>query len=384
VTRIALIGGGIGGLTAGIALQQAGFAPIIYERAPAFGEVGAGISLSPNAVKGLAMLGFEAFLDLRANEPLDQFLYHGLTGEHLLTYDRRTCRTTYGAPYLQLHRADLVEGLVDRFGRENCRMGMTLTGLVQDEYAVTLQFEDGSTASAEVAIAADGLRSVVRDILFETPPPTFSGHVAWRAQVPGDRLPARATERSSINHIGPGQNLVTYPVRGAALVNVVALTRSAQWAEESWHTRAHPDELAALFAGWSDYVRQVIAAIEEDALFRWGLFIRAPLQRWFRDRVALLGDAAHPMLPFMGQGASSAIEDGVVLGRCFAQAGDPLQALALYERARIKRGTMLQAESNLGGDRLQALDPYVLRDHPPRNEDALGIFAYDPARVELI
>lgn len=384
MTQIALIGGGIGGLTAGIALQQAGFSPILYERATAFGEVGAGISLSPNAVKGLVMLGFEAFLDSRANEPLDQFLYHGLTGEHLLTYDRRTCRRTYGAPYLQLHRADLIEGLVDRFGRENCRMGMTLTGLVQDEYAVTLQFEDGSTASAEVAIAADGLRSVVRDILFETPPPRFSGHVAWRALVPGDRLPARATEPSSINHIGPGQNLVTYPVRGTALVNVVALTRAAEWVEESWHIRAHPDELAALFAGWTDYVRQVIAAIEEDALFRWGLFIRTPLQRWVKGRVALLGDAAHPMLPFMGQGASSAIEDGVVLGRCFAQASDPLQALALYERARINRCTMLQAESNLGGDRLQALDPYVLRDHPPKNEDALGIFAYDPARVELV
>ncbi len=383
MTKIAIIGGGIGGLTAGIALQQAGFAPVIYERAGEFGEVGAGISLSPNAVKGLEMLGFREFLEAHANEPLDQFLFHGLTGEHLLTYDRRTCRDTYGAAYYQMHRADLLEALVARFGAQNCRMGKALATLEQSEAGVALRFEDGSSAHADIVIGVDGLRSVVRDILFATPPPTFSGHVAWRALVPGERLGPRAVERSNINHIGPGQNLVTYPVRGTALVNVVALTRAQGWAEESWNTKADPRELAALFVGWADYVERVIAAIEADALYRWGLFIRTPLERWVKGRVAVLGDAAHPMLPYMGQGASSAIEDGVVLGRCFAQVDDPLVALALYEQARVQRCALLQSESNLGGDRLQALNPYLLRDHPPRNEDALGIFAYDPASVEL-
>lgn len=382
-TTIAIIGGGIGGLTAGIALQKAGFAPVIYERAPEFGEVGAGISLSPNAVKGLEMQGFREFLAERANEPLDQFLFHGLTGEQLLNYDRRSCRDTYGGAYYQMHRADLLAGLVAAFGAENCRMGKSLTGLSQSESGVTLRFADGTEERADCVIGVDGLRSVIRDILFDTPEPTFSGHVAWRALVPGVKLSARATARSNVNHIGPGQNLVTYPIRGTGLVNIVALTRAEGWTEESWNAKAHPSELAALFEGWADYVTDAIAAIGSEDLYRWGLFIRTPLSQWVKGRIALLGDAAHPMLPYMGQGASSAIEDGVVLGRCFAQGADPVEALQLYERARVERCAFLQAESNVGGDRLQALDPYFLRDNPPKNEDALGIFSYDPTSVEL-
>lgn len=383
MTRIAIVGGGIGGLTAAIALKKAGLDPVIYERAPEFGEVGAGISLSPNAVKGLNSIGLKEFLESTANEPLHQLLFHGLTGELLMDIDRVPCRDQYGGPYLQLHRADLMDGLIASFGADNCEMGKTLTGLSQDENGVELRFEDGSSAEADIVIGVDGLRSVIRDILFDTPEPEFSGHVAWRALIPGSKLGPRATERTNVNHIGAGQNLVTYPVRGTELVNLVALTRADGWVEESWNAKAHPSELAAIFDGWTDYVTEAIAAIGEDDLYRWGLFIRTPLKQWVKGRVALLGDAAHPMLPYMGQGASSAIEDGVVLGRCFAASTDPLEALSMYENARVERAAFLQAESNVGGDRLQAMDPYVLRDNPPKNEDALGIFKYDPASVEL-
>lgn len=381
--KIAIVGGGIGGLTAGIALRRAGFEPVVYERAEAFGEVGAGISLSPNAVKGLESLGLGEFLASRSNEPLDQVLYHWRTGEELLCYDRRTTRETYGAAYYQMHRADLLAGLVDAFGADACTMGAGLETLEQDAGGVRLGFADGREARADIVIAADGLRSAVRAMLFESGEPRFSGHVAWRALIPAESLPGRASEPASINHIGPGQNLVTYPVRGRSLVNMVALTRSDEWAEESWNARAAPADLAALFDGWTDYVGAVIEAIPDDALYRWGLFVRDPLPRWVDARVGLLGDAAHPMLPYMGQGASSTIEDAVVLGRCFAAAADPHEALRLYETGRIERAGFLQAESNLGGDRLQALDPYALRDNPPQNEDALGIFSYDPVRVEL-
>lgn len=381
--RVAIIGGGVGGLTAGIALRGAGYDPVIYERAAEFGEVGAGISLSPNAVKGLESLGFTDFLARDANEPMDQFLFHWESGEELLRYDRRDTRATYGAAYYQMHRADLLAGLVDAFGTERCVMGAALTGLEQGGATARIAFADGNEVEADIVIAADGLRSAVREMLFDPGEPRFSGHVAWRALVPGDRLSSRASEASSINHIGPGQNLVTYPVRGRSLVNVVALTRAEGWTEESWNARAAPAELAALFGGWADYVGEVIAAIPGDALYRWGLFVREPLVSWVKGRIALLGDAAHPMLPYMGQGASSTIEDAVVLGRCFAAAADPLEALRLYEAARMERAGFLQAESNVGGDRLQALDPYALRDNPPKNEDALGIFSYDPARVEL-
>ena len=383
MTRIAIIGGGIGGLTAGIALQKVGLEPVIYERAPEFGEVGAGISLSPNAVKGLNSIGLGDFLEATANEPLHQYLFHGLTGEILMDINREDCRDQYGGPYLQLHRADLMDGLIKAFGQDKCEMGKALSGLSQDEQHVELRFEDGTTAEADIVIGVDGLRSIIRDILFDTPEPEFSGHVAWRALIDGCKLSPRATERTNVNHIGAGQNLVTYPIRGTKLVNLVALTRADGWVEESWNAKAHPSELAKVFEGWADYVIDAISAIGEDDLYRWGLFIRTPLSQWVKGRVALLGDAAHPMLPYMGQGASSAIEDGVVLGRCFAAAADPVNALSVYENSRVERAAFLQAESNVGGDRLQAIDPYFLRDNPPKDEDALGIFKYDPASVEL-
>ncbi len=378
--RIAIVGGGIGGLTAGLALQQAGFDPIIYERAPMFGEVGAGLSISPNATHGLNALGFANWIARHANEPIEQCLFHGETGEPLRTFDRRTTRETYGAAYAQMHRADLHEALAERFGLQNCRLGAELTGIGADG---ALTFADGTTIQHDVVIAADGLRSIVRDALFDPDPPHFSGHVAWRALVDAALLGSDYVQRRNTNHIGPGRNFVTYPVRGTELVNIVMLTRSADWAEESWAARGTLAGLRVHFGGWCPHVHRAIDAIDESHLYRWGLFIRKPVDSWIKGRIALLGDAAHPMLPFMGQGASSAIEDGIVLGRCFAAEADPAKALTLYEASRIKRASFLQAESNLGGDRLQALDPYLLRDMPVQNEDALGIFSYNPVTEAL-
>lgn len=380
MTQIAIIGGGIGGLTAGLALQQAGFQPVLYERTAEFGEVGAGLSISPNATHGLNALGFSDWIAAHANEPLEQCLFHGQTGEPLRTFDRRNTGETYGAAYVQVHRADLHGELVRRFGAENCRLGAQLTGI---DAGGALTFADGSTAAYDAVIAADGLRSVVRDALFDAERPQFSGHVAWRALIDAARLGEGYVQRRNTNHVGPGCNFVTYPVRGTQLVNMVMLTRSAEWAEESWSAKGDPAALSAHFGGWCSHVEQAIAAIGEGELYRWGLFIRKPLERWVSGKVAMLGDAAHPMLPYMGQGASSAIEDGVVLGRAFAAEADPAKALALYAEARVPRASFLQAESNLGGDRLQALDPYVLRDSPMQNEDTLGIFSYDPASVPL-
>ncbi len=382
--NIAIVGGGIGGLAAGIALKKAGFSPRIYERAPEFGEVGAGISMSPNATLGLESLGFKDILNPLANEPLEQRLYHGETGELLKSFDRRNCRETYHAAYYQLHRADLLNMLINGFGLENCAMTKSLQAIESREDGVTLSFEDGSTEDVDVAIAADGLRSIVRDTLFDSDPPEFSGHVAWRALVPAEKLGPQSIERLNINHLGTGRNIVSYPVRGTDLVNIVALTKVDNWVEESWNAKAPKSELAVHYEGWADYVVELLEAMPDDELYRWGLFVRKPLDNWISGRTALLGDAAHPMLPYMGQGASSAIEDGVILGRAFAAADDPGEALKIYADTRIERASLLQSESNLGGERLQAIDPYSFRDTPMKNEDSLGIFDYDPATVPLI
>ena len=383
MTKIAIVGGGIGGLTAGIALREAGCDVHIYERAPEFAEVGAGISMTPNAAKGLESLGLKEFLETNANEPLDQIQHHGVTGETLLTIDRRNCRDTYGTAYYQLHRADLMAALIDQFGIGNCSLGKDLKNCTQDGDTVNLEFADGSSAQADVLIAADGLRSVVRDILFDTPAPVFSGHMAWRGLVPAEKLGPEYTQRENNNSLMPGSNCVTYPVRGEELVNVVALTQADDWVEEGWAVKAQKAELLSHFEGWNDHVRGALEAIPDDAVYRWGLFLREPLERWAVGRIALLGDAAHPMLPYMGQGASCAIEDGTVLGRCFAKADTPEQALEIYQKARIERASFLQRESNAGGDRLLAMNPYDLRDKPIKNEDTLDIFAYDPVTVQL-
>lgn len=383
--KIAIIGGGIGGLVAGIALQKAGFAPIIFERAPVLGEVGAGISMTPNATKGLVSLGFGAFLEKAGNKPLSQIQRHGETGEHLISFDRRDCRETYGAAYYQLHRADLLNVLMASFGLENCFFDRELMALDQSGGKVAMHFTGSDKAEADIVIGADGLRSVVRDILFDTPQPEFSGHVAWRGLVPASSLPAEYSKANNVNHVAPGRACVTYPVRGTDLVNIVALTKSdSEWVEESWGARAKKTDLLAQFDGWTDYVITALKAIPNDEIYRWGLFVREPLQNWVKGRVGLLGDAAHPMLPYMGQGASSAVEDGTVLGRCFAECSNAQKALAVYQATRMDRAALLQSESNAGGDRLMAIDPYILRDIPVKGEDALGIFAYDPATVTLV
>ncbi len=383
MTQIAIIGAGIGGLTAGIALKKAGFQVRIYEKAPEFGEVGAGISMSPNAVHGLRSLGLGEFLDSNSNEPIEQQLCHGETGELLQPIDRRKTRETYGAPYLQLHRADLLEALIQAFGAENCVMDHGLESIASREDGVTLTFENGAVAEADAVIAADGLRSVVRDALFDSKPPEFSGHIAYRGLIPASELSARSAEPLNINHLALGRNMVTYPVRNGELVNVVALSKADGWVDEGWSVKADKAQLLAKYEGFAAYVRDVLEKVPEEELFCWGLFIREPLENWRSGRTVLLGDAAHPMLPYMGQGASCAIEDGVVLGRAFAECEDVDSALDCYVASRIERASTLQRESNLGGERLQAIDPDMFRDTPIKDEDALGIFAYDPATVAL-
>lgn len=380
--KIAIIGGGIGGLTAAIALRKTGHEATVYERAPAFDEVGAGISMTPNAVRGLTSLGLGNWLEEVSDEPVEQQLNHWETGDLLQTIDRRETRAKYGTAYYQLHRADLLNVLTQTVGQDSCKMGKELSNIASHAGRVELDFADGAHVTADVVIAADGLRSTVRDQLFETKEPQFGGHVAYRALIPAAELDSRASEALNINHLGPGRNIVSYPVRKGELVNVVALAKADGWVEEGWAVRAEKADLRAKYVDFAPYVQHLIEAMPEEELFCWGLFVREPLKTWRVGRTVLLGDAAHAMLPYLGQGAASSIEDAIVLGRAFAECADVDEALDCYVATRIERAAMMQRESNLGGERLQSVDPEIFRTQR-FDEDYLEMFTYDPVSVPL-
>lgn len=391
---IAIIGAGIGGLAAGIALHRAGFTAEVFERAEVLGEVGAGLSLTPNANKGLEWLGVYAAVRPLADEPSQQVTRHYSSGELLVRFDRSDTVARWGAPYLQIHRADLHAVLLRHFV-EHCggkvhtghHLISLTTGVATDGARATeLAFASGTRVRASAVIGADGLKSVVRQQLFGADAPRFERFVAWRGLVPRERLGGLELASGSAVFAGPGRLFVRYPVRHGALMNFVAFARVDLWAGESWSQTGEIAEPMAVLEDFHPEVRAILAATPNGRCHKWGLFARDPLPTWTRDNVTLLGDAAHPMLPWFGQGAASAIEDAVVLGRCLLEDDAPKEigaAFLRYEAARLPRVTMLQRESAAGGERLVAMRPELLSNASVVNEDSLGIFAYDPACASL-
>ncbi len=384
--RVAIVGAGIGGLSAAAALGRAGFAVTVYEQAPALGEVGAGLSLSPNAVKGLRFLGVESQLLEAADEPPHQITRHFKTGEVLVDIDRAGTREEFGAPYLQIHRADL-HGILEDACRSQpdtrFELGKALADVQESDDGVTLSFGDGSKAEADVLIGADGLKSTTRARVFGADQPRFAGYVAWRGLVPGERLAHLDFPPGSCVYAGPARLFVRYPVRHGALQNFVAFARTDDWHEEGWSQTGRIEDAMAHFTEFVPEVHAVLSAVPDGRCHKWGLFAREPLERWVTDRSAVLGDAAHPMLPWFGQGAASAIEDAVVLARAFADSDEPDEALARYEKARHERVTRIHRESLAGGERMTAPSTSALKDKPVRNEDTLGITQYDPATTPV-
>ncbi len=355
--RILVVGAGIGGLTAALALRRAGFDARVYEQASVLREVGAGVAISPNAVKVLHQLGLAEALRAVGVRSLSidsrDWQSGALLGRVPLAEE---AVARWGAPFYHLHRADLHDALRAALGDEHITLGARCVAVEQGDDAVTARFADGREATGDLLVGADGLHSVVREHVAGPDQAIWARQIAWRGLASAAVGHEAGLEVRHHSFWGPRQQFVTFYVAGGRLVNWVAITRGDDdWREESWSARGDREEALALHAGWHPAVRALIAGTER--VFKWALFDRLPLETWTRGRVTLLGDAAHPMLPYMAQGGSQSIEDAFVLAGCLAAGrDDPQRAIEAYAARRQERTAAVQAASREAGRLAQLAD----------------------------
>lgn len=376
---IAVAGAGIAGLTAVIALAKAGHNVHLFEAAPAWGEVGAGITLAPNAMRGLDSIGVGDEIVATGVEPATQLISHWQTGETLLTVDRSKTLQQYNAAYVYIHRADLHKILVDAAEKSGVTIHLNKILKTVDTHSEKpqIQFTDGETFEADLVIGADGLKSNTR-ALFKTQAPHFTGHIAYRALAPVTPAIQALIDQPGM-HIGPGKMVVRYPLRKGDILNLVFFTRQEGWEEDGWSIPADISELKHQFEGWCPDIQTLLNEIKPGTVFKWAINAHKPLQDgWSKDaKVTLIGDAAHAMTPFLGQGAATGIEDAVMLTRAITDSDTLNDALARYEAARYERTSFIQQESNDNADRLQGEESEMYGLGNLRNEETLGLFNYD-------
>ena len=344
--NIAIVGAGMGGLAVAATLRQAGFPVAIYEQATKFGRIGAGIQMMPNSMKVLRKIGIEQRLRDTAFAPYSHLNRVWDTGA--LMRELPMPETLYNAPYLCMHRADLHDALLSVVPMEVIHLGRKLTGLDQKGAKVTLNFADGSTATADAVIGADGVHSIVRDLVVGPDKPIHRGRIAYRAVFPAS-LMDRDIGRSRTKWWGTDRHIVIYYTNNkkGEVYFVTSVPEPAEWlTAESWSAKGDVRELRAAYDGFHEDVRAVLGACPD--CHKWAILEREPLRSWSEDRVVLLGDSAHPMTPYMAQGAATAIEDAAVLARCLAEVeGDDIPAaFRRYEAHRKPRTSLVQALSS--------------------------------------
>jgi salicylate hydroxylase len=358
--KFLVIGAGLGGLTAAIALRQQGFDVDVCEAADRIAEVGAGLTLGRGAQHVFRALGIQSQVAAIACPAGALPFVHYRTGKLLFgAFDTGDGLPDDGETDIVRHcyRADLQAVLLAELAALGVvvRSGMRLTELQQADHDVTARFANSDTVQADILIAADGVRSAARALLWPGDEPRFTDHVAYRFLVPAEQAaPFMALGRSAI-FIGPQRTFNRYTMAGGRVVNCAGLVETAEAVPEGWSIAASKEEIAQAFAGWHPDVLALIGCATSS--IKWGLYDRAPLKQWSVGRVVLIGDAAHAMLPFLGMGAAMAIEDGYVLARAFAQRNEPAAALARFQAARAPRTELVHAKSVEQGRITQAMDP---------------------------
>jgi salicylate hydroxylase len=349
--RIAIVGGGIGGLAAALFLRQSGQEATVYEQASELREVGAGIVVSPNMVRPLRKLGLLAALERFAVRLEAAWEFRRWNDGRILFSQPmgEACERLYGAHCYVAHRADLLALLQQALPGQWLRLDHRCIGIAQDGREARLTFADKSgretRVTADAVIGADGIHSTIREAIAPGADARFSGLCAFRCLVPRERAPALALRPVQTLWLGPGRHFVHYPISGGRLVNVVAIVPAGDWRTESWTAAGEIPDMVREFAGWDGRLQQLIVSATDTK--RWALYDRFPLERWSAGRISLLGDAAHAMLPFYGQGAAQAIEDAAVLAACLQdpEPGSAAAALLRYEEIRRPRASQVQLMS---------------------------------------
>ena len=391
--RIALVGGGLGGLTAALALARNGFETHVFEQASELREVGAGITLSPNATKVLRALGLEEELKTR-----------GFESDAIVGRDWTTARplfrvplkgssdSRFGAAHVDIHRADLLDILAAAVRSESrIHLASRCVAVSSSDHRASLTLQDGKREEFDLVVGCDGIHSSVRAALHGFDTPRFTGNMCWRALIPVERLPPEHIPPDVTIWTGPGGHIVTFHIRGGALVNLVAVREVTHWVEESWSTKAGTHELVAAYPGVHKDLRILLE--RTDHCFKWGLFDRDPLKIWSAGRITLLGDAAHPMLPFLGQGAAMAMEDSYILAGELARSPDHVAAaLEAYEAERVPRTEQVQLAVRRQGRIFHLTSPMAWLSRLFRNWTGTfdvgkpadlktdWLYAYDPTR----
>jgi salicylate hydroxylase len=360
--HIVVAGAGLGGLTFALSAVKQGFRVTVLEQAKKLGEVGAGVQTSANGTRILDQLGLTPALDAVAFRPERGEMRHFSTGETLVSRDLgRSSVERFGFPYYHLHRADFHAVLANALEAQypgTVRLGHKVTAFDQHEHGVRVHLDGAPPVDGDVLVGCDGIHSQIRAALFGQADPRFTGCIAWRATIPTSDLPAGHVRPVASNWLGRGGHFVHYYLRRGELVNCVGLVERDEWVAESWSAEGDPAQFAADFTGWHEDLQVLIRATKR--CFRWGLFDRDPMPRWGQGRVTLLGDACHPMLPFMAQGAVMSIEDGFVLARClwesYRASDQPHAGLARYEALRRDRTAEVQGLSRSNMDLFHNVD----------------------------